>query len=298
MHINFADRLHQYMACTASARHRVEAPSPPRKIGAALPLGRPQPRAGVTKRLAMAASVCLRVMAMFSLASGAMAQETMTVGVTTTGVPLTFVDTATQEPTGAMVDLAKAIAADNGMPVRFQIMSFPALIPALTSGRIGLISASMFVTDERKKIVDFSTPVYAFGETMFVADADPHDYKIEDLKDAVIGAQIGSTFARAAQNLGIFREVKLYESIADIMRDVKLGRLKAGFGDQPIVAYQLSQNPALGVHMIKGYQPIDKGIVALAVAKDNPQLLSRIEGSIGKFKEDGTLAKIFAKYGL
>ncbi|HBT00029.1 MAG TPA: amino acid ABC transporter substrate-binding protein, partial [Citreicella sp.] len=47
-----------------------------------------------------------------ALALGAMtaqAQE-VTVGVTTTGVPFTFVDTASQQPTGAMVDLAAAIA--------------------------------------------------------------------------------------------------------------------------------------------------------------------------------------------
>lgn len=227
-----------------------------------------------------------------------MAQETIAVGVTTTGVPFTFVDTATQKPTGAMVDLAKAIAADNGIEARFQIMAFPALIPALTSGKISLISASMFVTDARKKIIDFSTPVYTFGEAMFVAADDAHDYKIEDLKGAVIGAQIGSTFAHAAQSLGIFRQVKLYESIADIMRDVKLGRVKAGFGDQPIVAYQLSQNQALGVRMVKGYKPIDTGKVALAVAKDNPQLLKQVDASIAKFKENGTLATIFARYGL
>ncbi|WP_209011871.1 ABC transporter substrate-binding protein [Roseibium aggregatum] len=244
------------------------------------------------------ARVFLSLMAVFALVTDALAQETITIGVTTTGVPFTFVDTVTQQPTGAMVDLAKAIAHDNALKAQFEIMAFPALIPALKSGKIDLISAGMFVKDERKKIVNFSTPVYAFGETMFVAANDPLNYKIGDLKGEVVGAQIGSTFAHSLQGLGIFRQVKLYDSIADIMRDVKLGRIKAGFGDQPIVAYQLSQNSALGVRMVEDYQPIDRGQVSLAVAKDNPELSKRLEASIAKFKENGELAKIFARYGL
>lgn len=299
MHITFIDRQRLYTASPASAGLCPEAAKSPKKTCSALPFRRTPTRTGRrSKLLAVVASACLAVTATFGLAPRAMAQETITVGVTTTGVPFTFVDTATRKPTGAMVDLAKAIAADNDMEARFQLMAFPALIPALTSGKISLISASMFVTDARKKIVDFSTPVYTFGEAMFVAADDPHDYTIEDLKGTVIGAQIGSTFAGAARKRGIFREVKLYESVADIMRDVKLGRIKAGFGDQPIVAYQLSQNPALGVRMVKGYEPIDTGKVALAVAKDNAQLLKEVDASIARFKENGTLAKIFARYGL
>jgi hypothetical protein len=34
----------------------------------------------------------------------------------------------------------------------------------------------------------------------------------------------------------------MYDSLADVLRDVSLGRIKAGFGDGPILAYQLSQN--------------------------------------------------------
>ena len=244
--------------------------------------------------------IALTALAAFAvgLTGPVFAAETIKVGITTTGVPFTFVDTATQKPTGAMVDLANAIAADNGAGTVFQMAAFPALIPLLTTGKIDLVSASMFVTKKREKIVDFSVPVYSFGETMFVAASDKKDYTVEGLKGEVVGAEIGSTIAHALMSLGIFRQVKLYESIADIMRDVKLGRIKAGFGDEPIVAYQLSQKPDLGVRMVKGYVPINKGQLALAVSKGNSELLEQVNASIAKFRKDGRLAKIFAKYGL
>mgnify|MGYP001806164152 CR=1 FL=1 len=228
----------------------------------------------------------------------AVAADTLVVGVTTTGVPFTFMDTATQKPSGAMVDLAAAIAEDNGMSVQFEQVAFSALIPSLTSGKINIISAGMLATDKRREVVDFSLPVYTYGEGMFVAATDPKEYLLSDLKGEVVGAQIGTSFAEALKATGTFSEVKLYDSIADIMRDVKLGRIKAGFGDQPIVSYQISKNPDLGIRLVKSYQPLKPGDVSLAVTKDNAALLEKVNASIRKLQETGKLSEILAKYSL
>ncbi|WP_370312757.1 ABC transporter substrate-binding protein [Sagittula sp.] len=224
--------------------------------------------------------------------------EDLTVGVTTTGVPFTFVDTGTQEPTGAMVDLAAAIAEDIGMTPEFAVNQFSALIPALQTDKIDIISAGMFATDKRKEVVDFSTPVYSYGDAAFVAAEDEGSYQLDDFAGEVVGAQIGTTFADQLQAKGIFSEVKLYDSLVDIMRDVKLGRIKAGFGDKPIIAYQIAQNPALGVRLVDGYTPMGVGDVALAVSKDKPELLEQVNAAIAEMQESGELDEIFGKYGL
>ncbi|WP_028092589.1 ABC transporter substrate-binding protein [Pseudodonghicola xiamenensis] len=224
--------------------------------------------------------------------------EDLRVGVTTTGVPFTFIDTSTQKPTGAMVDLAAAIAADLDMEPEFAITQFSALIPALQTGKIDAISAGMFATDKRKEVVDFSETVYSYGDAVFVSGDDTGSYQLDDLAGEVVGAQIGTTFADQLQAKGIFSEVKLYDSLADIMRDVKLGRIKAGFGDKPIVAYQISQNPGLGVRLVDGYEPMSIGKVALAVSKDKPELLAEINAAIEAMKQSGELSAIFGKYGL
>lgn len=224
--------------------------------------------------------------------------ENLTVGVTTTGIPFTFVDTSTQKPTGAMVDLAAAIAEDLEMTPEFAVTQFSALIPALQTGKIDVISAGMFATDKRKEVVDFSTPVYSYGDAAFVAAEDAGAYQLEDLAGEVVGAQIGTTFADQLQEKGIFSEVKLYDSLVDIMRDVKLGRIKAGFGDKPIVAYQIAQNPGLGVKLVDGYTPMGVGDVALAVSKDKPELLEQVNAAIAEMQQNGELAEIFGKYGL
>ena len=133
---------------------------------------------------------------------------------------------------------------------------------------------------------------------MFVRADDGNDYTINQLKGQVIGAQIGSTYADELQASGVFSQIKLYDSIADMMRDVVLGRIRAGFGDRPIVAYQISRNPKLGVRLVGGYRPLHEGQVALAVAKGNSRLMSAVNASIAKFDKNGELKRILSKYGL
>ncbi|WP_433850307.1 ABC transporter substrate-binding protein [Brucella pseudogrignonensis] len=245
------------------------------------------------KSVAVSAAITVLMFANIALAA-----DTMKVGVTTTGVPFTFIDTASQRVTGSMVDLASAIGQDLGVQPEFEVTAFSSLIPSLDIGKIDVISAGMLVTEARKKAVDFSDPVYSYGDVMFVAADNTENYTIEALKGEVVGAQIGTTFADELKGLGTFKEVKLYDGIADIMRDVKLGRIKAGFGDQPIIAYQIQHNPALGVRIVDGYKPMKTGYVALAVSKKNPELLNKINSAIAKLKTNGELTKIFAKYGL
>lgn len=231
-------------------------------------------------------------------AAPAWAKDVLKVGITTTGTPFTFVDTATQKPTGAMVDLAAAVAREIGAEAQFEITAFSALVPGLSSGRLDLISAGMYATPARREIVDFSEIVYRYGEGMFVKAGDPKAYTFDDLKGEAVGAQIGTVFGDLLEKKGIFKEVKRYESIADIMRDVKLGRIKAGFGDQPIVAYQVAKNPDLGVRLVPGYESMQMGDICIAVAKDKPELRAKVDAAIAKLKASGELKTIFAAYGL
>ena len=62
--------------------------------------------------------------------------------------------------------------------------------------------------------------------------SDTKDYKaFADLKGETVGAQVGTAFVEPLKKTGLFAEVKIYDTIPDIMRDVNSGRLKAGFAD-------------------------------------------------------------------
>jgi polar amino acid transport system substrate-binding protein len=236
-----------------------------------------------------------------ALMTAAQAQQpaAYNVGATATGVPFTFLDVKTNSIQGMMVDTAMAVGQAAGFKVTVQQAVFSALIPSLTSSKIDIISAGMLKTPARAEVVDFSEPVYSYGEGLIVKADDAKAYKgLDDLRGEVVGAQVGTVFLDMLNKKGGFKEVRSYDSIADMMRDIALGRIKAGLGDQPIVAYQLSQGVNPNVKLAKDYKPTNVGDVCLVVRKGDAETLAKVNKGIAAIKADGTLAKIVKKWNL
>jgi polar amino acid transport system substrate-binding protein len=221
------------------------------------------------------------------------------VGASSSGVPFTFLDVESNAPRGIMVDIVRAVGEDAGFATEVTMLPFNALIPSLTSGRIRLIAAAMVITPARQEIVDFSEPVYSYGEALIVRTSDAKEYEtLDDLKGKVVGAQVGTVYIDALQASGLFPEVKVYDSIADILRDVGVGRIEAGFGDHPIVAYQLGLQTHPEVRLVRSYEPRILGSIGIGVRKGETELLGRINESLARLKGNGTIAKILAGWKL
>lgn len=238
-------------------------------------------------------------MALGLVAAPAMAQQTLKVGSTPTGVPFTFLDTPTNTIQGIMVDLITAVGKDAGFNVQIEPMQFSALIGSLTSSRIDIIAAAMYITPPRLEQINFSEPVYTYGEGLFVGKNDAKDYKaFEDLKGEAVGVQVGTAYVAPLQKAGVFSEVKIYDTIPDIMRDVNAGRIKAGFADKPIVAYNLQLGRFPEVKLAANYKSTIVGSVGIGVRKADTELLGKINKSLVKLQGDGSVKKILAKWGL
>lgn len=233
-----------------------------------------------------------------SVASAA-AETVLRVGSTPTGVPFTFLDTKTNTIEGVMVDLIREVGKEAGFKVEIDSMQFSALIASLTSNKIDLIAAAMYITPARKEVIAFSDPIYTYGEGLMVQKSNTKDYKsIEDLKGYVVGAQVGTAYVDLLQKGGIVSEVKIYKTIPDIMADLNAGRLQAGFADAPIVAYTLRQGLFPEVRLVKSYQPVFPGSVGIGVRKSDGELLEKVNAALARLKADGRLAQILAKWGL
>jgi len=225
--------------------------------------------------------------------------ETLNVGSTPTGVPFTFLDVSTNQIQGMMVDLIRAVGEEAGFEVNVQPVDFASLIPSLTSGRIDIISAAMLVTDARKEVINFSDPVMPYGEGIVVAADDNTKISpsFEELAGEVIGVQQGTVYLENLQAAGGFGEVRVYDSLADILSEVDRGRIKAGMGDKPIIAYQLSQDRYPNVKFAD-YESQYVGSVGLGVRKEDTELLERLNTALAKLKEKGVVDELAAKWGL
>ena len=236
---------------------------------------------------------------LLTVAAPVSAEPVLKVGSTPTGVPFTFLDTKTNSVQGIMVDLITEIGKDAGFQVQIEPMQFSTLIASLTSNKIDIISAAMFATAARKEVIDFSDPVYSYGEGLIVPKTDTKNYvAAEDLKGETVGAQVGTAFVDALKKTGLFSEVKVYDTIPDILRDVNTGRLKAGYADYPILAYNLKQGSFPEVRLVDSYKPTIVGTVAIGIRKGDQELLSKINASLAKLKGNGTVDKILGKWGL
>jgi polar amino acid transport system substrate-binding protein len=221
------------------------------------------------------------------------------VGASSSGVPFTFLDVESGSPRGIMVDIVRAVGEDAGFSPEVRMLPFNALIPSLTSGRIRLIAAAMVITPARREVVDFSDPVYSYGEALVVAVSDTAEYRtLEELKGKIVGAQVGTVYIDALRDSGLFPEVKVYDSVADILRDVGVGRIAAGFGDHPIVSYQLGLGTHPEVRLVRSYQPRVVGSIGIGLRKEDGELLSSINESLARLKENGTIEKILAGWQL
>lgn len=228
----------------------------------------------------------------------AQAQDAVKVGSSPTGLPFTFINTETKEMDGILVDVVKAIQKDIDIAPSFEAVPFSALVPSLTANKIDMIASAMFITEERAKVVDFSDPVYGYGEAVFVPSTDETAYKsYQDLKGKTVGVQVGTTFVDLFQKSGLFSEVKVYKGIADIIADVNAGRIDAGFGDAPMVAYFVAQGRFPKVRIVDSYEASAGGEFGIALRKGDERM-PKVNAAIARIKSDGTLQAILAKYGL
>lgn len=251
----------------------------------------------MSKRTTMILAGC--VSAFMALYGTLAAAETLRVGSTPTSVPFTFLNPKTNKVEGVMSDVIAEIAKEAGFEIDVQAMPFSSLIPALTANKIDIIAAAMFATPARAEIADFTDTVYSYGETLFVSKTDTTAYKtFADLKGEAVGAQIGTVYVNGLKEKGEFSEVKAYDSIPDIMADVNARRIKAGFGDYPVVAYQLANGNFGNTQIVKAYEPSMVGSISIATRKGNPELVAKMNKALEAIKSDGRLDGILKKWGL
>ncbi|KFE54762.1 ABC transporter substrate-binding protein [Pseudomonas syringae] len=246
--------------------------------------------------LALATLFCALTL---SFTGAAHAATVLKVASTPTGSPFTFLDTKTNTVEGVMVDIVKAVSEKAGFEVQIEAMPFASLIGSLTSNRVDLISAAMFITPTREKVVDFSTPIYSYGEGVVVPVSDTTAYNsFTEMKGKRVGAQVGTAFVEPLQKSGLFSEVKLYETTADLMRDANAGRIDVGVLDYPIAAYAISQKHFPSLRLVSSYKATMPNNIGIAGRKGDTELMGKINTALAALKADGSIDAILKKWGL
>ena len=201
---------------------------------------------------------------------------------------------------GFDIDLISAIAEDQGMTVEINNMEFDGLVMAVQSGQLDAAIAGMSVTPDRAEQVAFTDTYYDAGLNIAVA-ADNEEIKSEeDLAGKVVASQQGTTGAAKCEELkaaGVVAEVKLLPNINVCMMDMANGAVDAVIMDIPVNNKYVAAHPEETKIAAEFVVPEgEEEQFAIAVAKDNTELLEKLNAGLANVKENGTFDELMDKY--
>lgn len=149
----------------------------------------------------------------------------VTIGVVSGAPPFGTTD-AQGNPAGYDVDVANLVAKYMGVPVELVPLTSPARIPALESGKVDFLVATLAPTPERAKAVMFTMPYSAFEMAIFAPAAAKYT-KLQDLGKKKVGVTRGTTQDVALTRLGASSNIVRFEDDATTAQALISGQVDA-----------------------------------------------------------------------
>lgn len=191
---------------------------------------------------------------------------------------------------GFDIELSSRFAAYIGRKYAPVPMQFGSLIASISTNKIDIITATMFITEERKKMIDFSDPYFESSVCLIARKENLEQVpagklaSVDDLADKKIGIFTGTIYdgfiAKKYPKAEIFR----YESIADLTLSVQTGKIDAAMFDLATAKLVLKHNPELAL--------LSDDVLTMPLGvgfhKNNPTLRQEFNGFLKEARADGT----------
>jgi polar amino acid transport system substrate-binding protein len=232
----------------------------------------------------------LATLAAAALGTGvAHAADVLRVGTDATFPPMEFTENG--QRTGFDVDLVEAIAKKLGKQVQWVDIDFKGLIPGLISHRFDMAVSAIYITDERKKVVDFTEPYYAGGLVAMVKDGSSIQ-KLSDLDGKKVTVQVGTKSVGFLQEHYPKVQRVEVEKNQEMFNLVDIGRADAAVTGKPAAYQYVRTRPGLRVLP----EQLTTEEYGMALRKDEPELTKAVDKAIEQLKADGTYAAIVKKW--
>ncbi len=195
---------------------------------------------------------------------------------------------------GFEVDLAEALAKKLGARARPVQGQWDSLLDLLARGDFDVVINGIEIAEEKKRVCELSRPYFAASEKLTVRRGDSAAPRsLEAVAGRKVGTLPGSLAERILKRAGA--EVKTYDGGQnDIFEDLKIGRTDAVLLDDPITRYYGSIDPAFEV-LPGAYGEIQ---YAVASKRGDRAMLEAVNQALDEMGRDGTLAAIYARWGL
>lgn len=194
---------------------------------------------------------------------------------------------------GYDIDIINAVARASGLTIRINNQAFDTLIGGLESGQLDAAISGMTITEARSKVIDFSEPYYNAAQVIVVRDETKGLEKIGDIKDKVVGVQLGTTGAGMAEEVmgGDNPDLKQFRKYNDVFTELHLGRIDAVVVDLPVAEAYVKARQGIRISS----PPMSEEQYGIAVRKGSA-LLGQINAGLKKIRESGEFDRITAKW--
>jgi lysine/arginine/ornithine transport system substrate-binding protein len=201
---------------------------------------------------------------------------------------------------GMEIDIGDALCERIQRKCVWVNMEFSTLIPALQAHKIDVAFSQISITEERRKVVDFSDRVTSAPARLVARKGSGITDDPATLKGRTIGVQSGTTHERyLEERLAGVVTVRLYPTQDDAYLDLESGRIDATLGDQDLSWDWLQKSGKQDFEFV-GMPLDDKTIfgdgTGIAFRKDEGQLRASVNQALAAIVADGTFDRISAKY--
>jgi len=205
--------------------------------------------------------------------------------------PYGFVDDA-MKPVGSDVETAQLLAQDLGVALEMVQTTSPNRIPFLQTGKADIVVASLSVTPEREKVIDFSVP---YAQILAVV-AGPKGVDIkgfDDLQGKRVATTRGSNNDKVVTQGAKGAQIVRFDDDATLVTAAVSGQADVIATSPAIVNTVLAKSPQKDLVQKFVMQKVPLGV---GLRKNEPELKAWINDWITKNTDNGKLVAIYKKY--
>ena len=229
------------------------------------------------------------------------------VGSECTYPPFNYRD-AKGELQGFDIDIAREVGKRMNVELSFVCQAWEGMIPGLLAGKYDVILASMSITPDRLKSIDFSIPYRSssgrFAGTKslaanspFKADGSPNP---DIFKGKTVGIQRSSQYHRYITEKFPTVQVSLYDTVDNMLLDLKAGRVDAVMLGPIKLAADFLDKPDGANFAFIGPEVDDVSYfgpgVGAGIRKGDGAIKESIDKALAEIIKDGTFKQINQKY--
>lgn len=193
---------------------------------------------------------------------------------------------------GFDVDTGSEIAKRLGVELNYVTSDWDGLVEGLRNLRYDGILGSMAITEERLKVVNFTIPYYYSGAQLIVR-IDSGITKPSEMNGKSIAVTIGTNFVQDAEALGA--TVSFYQDDNATIMELINGRVDGVITDR-LVAMEAMSKISGGDKLTFAGEILRLEEMAIAINKNDTELLDKVDEILQQMHEDGTLKTISKKW--